>query len=98
MDDTALPIASSGDPESEDGFNAAWGSVMNVDDFLNGYCGLHKAPENGLWVYEVYFREGDIDAGEGFSHLRNGTLRRPTIDELSRLAINQPPWKGGIVF
>lgn len=98
IDDSALPIASSGDPKNEDGFYAAWGAIMDVEDFFNGYCGLQSAPENGLWVYEVEFFEKDVDAECEFSHLRNGKLRRPTVEELSMLVENLSPWEGGLVF
>lgn len=105
MTDSALPIAAYPNSQTdEDGVMACWEAIRNMDDF-SMELNLDHAPAPGLWVIEME-RDGTYDAGdEGDSdwpHLASGaafgypdSFRRPTPDEMLRMAEGNPPWDGG---
>lgn len=89
------------------GFHACWESYADAVEFFNclGIEAIRAGNEDtkpagwkpeGLYVYEVSYEEEDVDQDclEDWSHLMNGKLRRPTIDELEPLTRGLAPWDG----
>jgi hypothetical protein len=92
----------------EGGIHSCWESCCDAEEFFEylGIAGItgHGCsgvppkgwkPE-GLWVYDVSYDESEIDFDE-LSHLRGGSLRRPTVEELRPLAVGLAPWDGVVL-
>lgn len=89
---------------------ACWNARTPPDEFHNPgwffYClgiGAAELPDGpGLWVYELTHAQGRLperrDESGSWSHLCGGTLRRPTVEEATRLAAGEAPWPGGVML
>jgi hypothetical protein len=90
-DGRALPLAFSHDIDrAEAGLNAAFECFDTTDFFEEIFEGgdldVGHAANNGLWAYEVEYPDGANEDVEGeWGHLRGGTFRRPTEEELEML-------------
>lgn len=94
-------------PAVEFGLHACWEATGNAEEFFE-YLGIRavyepsntdKLPDGwrpeGLYVYEASY-DDDIEPSEDddWSHLQEGELRRPTIEELEPLTRGLAPWNG----
>jgi len=107
MHDHCLPIACS---YANIGFGLfdCWNSITDVETFfeLLGIIAIFAPDKSdklpvgwepeGLYVYVVTYNERRFQ-GDGWAHLKGGTLRRPTIDELEPMTRGLAPW-GGVVL
>jgi hypothetical protein len=113
MPDTCLPIATAERAQDAPlGIEACWEAIREVVEFFEalGIQAVEAADgeeTGGLWVYEndgysdeeaEAFQELDPDEENPWGHLAHGLLRRPSVDELSRMADGKCPWPGGSVL
>lgn len=104
LPDHALPLACypsihAGDAPSEVGVHSLWDATCDVEDFFRELC-IDHAPGRGLWVAEIQNHSDDATLfRDDWDHLDVVCgFRRPTIEELTRLANGECPWPGGKVF
>jgi len=80
------------------GFDDMWRAFMGCEDMFKELNNVQCPKGMGLWVYEQpAFDPDNIDDDEDFTHLTNGTWRRPTDAEALATAKGESPWPDGRV-
>lgn len=94
MNGYCIPIAVS----RGSGIESCWEELDDVQ-LLFDDLEIASTPGAGLWVYEVDVETGDDEhEDDKWLHLCGGSLRRPTIEEVTRLAAGEAPWDGGVML